>query len=109
MFFLNLWTAYPSISEKIFGPENAAILYAKPALRTRTHSVVRQGCDRIHADLIGFRRSTTQSEWCATPVNDGAAMLLFLPWFGVAFFCRIGAMLACRAGGGHGVGKNGVR
>jgi hypothetical protein len=64
--FLNLRTADPSISEKIFDPENTTIFYAIPALRTRTHSVVRQGCDRIHANLIGFRRSMTQSEWCAT-------------------------------------------
>jgi hypothetical protein len=55
MFFLNLRTADPSIGEKMFGPENTAIFYAIPALRTRTHSVVRQGCDRIHAHLIGSR------------------------------------------------------
>src|SRR5258708_5105254 len=36
--FLNLRTADPSISEKIFGPENTAILCAIPARRTRRHS-----------------------------------------------------------------------
>jgi hypothetical protein len=41
MFFLNLRTADPSISEKIFGPESTAIFYAIPALHTLTHSVVR--------------------------------------------------------------------
>jgi hypothetical protein len=63
MFFLNLRTADPSIVQKIFGPENTPIFYAIPARRTRTHSVVRQGCNRIHAELIGSRKSMTRSEW----------------------------------------------
>jgi hypothetical protein len=78
MFFLNLGTADPSIVKKIFGPENTAILYAIPALRTRTHSVVRQRCDRIHAHLIGSREGRRRSQSGRTArVNDDAAMLCF--------------------------------
>jgi hypothetical protein len=52
--FLNLRAADPSIGEETFGPENIAIFFAIPARRTWKHFVVRHGCDRIHAELIGF-------------------------------------------------------
>jgi hypothetical protein len=45
---------------------------------------------RFRASLVAMRRTS----WIDQRINDGVAMLLFLRWFGVAFFWqnRIGAM-----------------
>ena len=40
------------------------------------------GSIRFRASLMAMRRTS----WIDHRINDGAAMLLFLPWFGVAFF-----------------------
>ena len=40
------------------------------------------GLDPLSGELIAMRRTS----WIDHRINDEAAMLLFLPWFGVAFF-----------------------
>ncbi len=40
------------------------------------------GWIRFRASLMAMRRTS----WIDHRINDEAAMLLFLPWFGVAFF-----------------------
>src|SRR5438105_3755651 len=48
------------------------------------------GCIRFRANLMAMRRTS----WIDHRINDGVAMVWFLPWFGVSFFWRwrIGAM-----------------
>jgi hypothetical protein len=40
------------------------------------------GWIRFRASLMAMRRTS----WIDQRINDGVAMLLILPWFGVAFF-----------------------
>jgi len=40
------------------------------------------GCIRFRASLTAIRRTS----WIDQRINDGVAVLLFLPWFGAAFF-----------------------
>src|SRR6266446_5566587 len=59
------------------------------------------GCIRFRASLMAMRRTS----WIDHRINDGVAMVWFLPWFGVSFFWRrrIGAMADHRH---HGEGEH---
>ena len=59
------------------------------------------GWIRFRASLMAMRRTS----WIDHRINDEAAMVLFLPWFGVAFFWlrRIGMMADHRH---HGEGEH---
>ncbi len=59
------------------------------------------GAIRFRASLMAMRRIS----WIDQRINDGVAMLLFLPWFCVAFFWRrwIGMMADRRH---HGEGEH---
>src|ERR1700674_1492026 len=59
------------------------------------------GWIRFRASLMAMRRTS----WIDQRISDGVAVLLCLPWFGVAFFWRgrIGAMADCRH---HGEGEH---
>src|ERR1022692_1950008 len=48
------------------------------------------GWIRLRASLMAMRRTS----WIDQRINDGVAMLLCLPWFGVAFFLAAAAQPA---------------